>query len=250
MLASPLVARIPLNYTKMCFLVNCLKRLKSSQQWLNRQKADPYVEKAKIYNYRCRSAFKLIEMNEKTKILTPGTSVIDLGASPGSWTQVAVQLTNADGADKTKPKGSVLAIDKLQIFPIEGATIMNNLDFSTIDAHDKVVDALNGQQVDVVLSDMAPSATGVRELDKDRIIGLCYMALRFAALVTKINGSLLFKVWDGKEVPILEMDLERFYNNIKILKPKASRSDSSEKFILARGFKGVQRPLRNGRWGE
>ncbi|XP_059047124.1 rRNA methyltransferase 2, mitochondrial [Achroia grisella] len=238
-----------LNYTRMCFVVNCLKKLKSSQQWLSRQKADPYVEKAKIYNYRCRSAFKLLEMNEKTNILTPGMFVIDLGASPGSWTQVAVQKTNADGIDKKKPKGMVISIDKLQTFPIEGATIMNNIDFSTIEAHDKVIDVLGGKKVDLVLSDMAPSATGVKELDKDKIIGLCYMAIRFAALVTKIDGNLLFKVWDGKEVPILEMDLERFYKNIKILKPKASRSDSSEKYILARGFRGIQRPLEKGRWG-
>ncbi|XP_068632113.1 rRNA methyltransferase 2, mitochondrial [Battus philenor] len=249
MISTPSLTFNYLKIDKMCFLVNCLKRFKSSQQWLTRQKADPYVEKAKIYNYRCRSAFKLLEMNEKTNILTPGLTVIDLGASPGSWTQVAVQKTNADGADKSKPKGKVLSIDKLQIFPIEGATIMSNMDFSTIAAHDKVVAILNGQKVDVVLSDMAPSATGIRELDKDRIIGLCYMAIRFAALVTKVDGNLLFKVWDGKEVPILEMDLERFYKNIKILKPKASRSDSSEKFILARGFKGIQRPLQNGRWG-
>lgn len=124
------------------------------------------------------------------------------------------------------------------------------MDFSKIEAHDRVVELLSGRKVDVVLSDMAPSATGVRELDKDRIIGLCYMAIRFAALVTKVDGNLLFKVWDGKEVPILQMDLERFYKSIKILKPQASRSDSSEKFILAKGFKGIQRPLQNGRWGE
>ncbi|XP_013169059.1 PREDICTED: rRNA methyltransferase 2, mitochondrial-like [Papilio xuthus] len=249
MITTHLLSSNDLKIVKMCFLVNCLKRFKSSQQWLSRQKADPYVEKAKIYNYRCRSAFKLLEMNEKTNILTPGLTVIDLGASPGSWTQVAVQKTNSDGADKNKPKGTVLSIDKLQIFPIQGATIMSNMDFSTIAAHDKVVETLNGKKVDLVLSDMAPSATGIRELDKDRIIGLCYMAIRFAALVTKVDGNLLFKVWDGKEVPILEMDLERFYKSTKILKPRASRSDSSEKFILARGFKGIQRPLQNGRWG-
>lgn len=242
-------AHQPLNFTRMCFLVNCLKRMKSSQQWLHRQKTDPYVEKAKVCNYRCRSAFKLLEMNEKTNILTPGLSVIDLGAAPGSWTQVAVQKTNADASDPKKPKGKVLAIDKLQIFPIEGATILSNMDFNTIEAHDKVINILEGKKVDVVLSDMAPSATGVKELDKDRILGLAYMALRFAALVTKIDGNLLFKVWDGKEVPILEMDLERFFKSIKIMKPQASRSESSEKFILARGFKGVQRPLENGRWG-
>ncbi|CAG9584772.1 unnamed protein product [Danaus chrysippus] len=245
MLLSKAIVYRKHNFSRMNFLLNCIKRLKSSQQWLSRQKADPYVEKAKMCNYRCRSAFKLIEMNEKANILHPGQSVIDLGASPGSWTQVAVQKTNADGADSSKPKGTVLAIDKLQIFPIEGATIMSNMDFSTIEAHDKVLKALNGKKVDLVLSDMAPSATGVRELDKDRIIGLCYMAIRFAALVTRIDGNLLFKVWDGKEVPILEMDLERFYKHIKIMKPNASRSDSSEKFILARGFKGIQKPIEN-----
>lgn len=126
---------------------------------------------------------------------------------------------------------------------------MSNMDFSTTEAHDRVIKVLNGKKVDLVLSDMAPSATGIRELDKDRIIGLCYMAIRFSALVTRIDGTLLFKVWDGKEVPILEMDLERFYKNIKILKPQASRSDSSEKYILARGFRGIQRPLESGRWG-
>lgn len=126
---------------------------------------------------------------------------------------------------------------------------MSNIDLSTAEAADRVAAALGGRGVDVVLSDMAPSATGVRELDKDRIIGLCYMALRFAALVSKVNGSFLFKVWDGKEVPMLQMDLERFYERTKVLKPQASRSESSEKFILARGFKGIQRPLQNGRWG-
>lgn len=239
----------PLTYVKMCFLVKTLRRLKSSQQWLSRQRVDPYVEKAKMNNYRCRSAFKLIEMNEKTNLLKPGLTVVDLGACPGSWTQVAVQKTNSDGADPSKPVGKVVSIDKLQIFPIQGATIMSNLDFTTTEAHDKVVGVIGPGNVDVVLSDMAPSATGIKELDKDRIIGLCYNAIRFAALVSKIDGSLLFKVWDGKEVSILEMDLERFYKNIKIMKPLASRSESSEKFILARGFRGIQKPLQHGRWG-
>lgn len=132
---------------------------------------------------------------------------------------------------------------------LQGATVMSNLDFSTIEAHDKVIAALNGKQVDLVLSDMAPSATGIRELDKDRIIALCYMALRFAALVSKKDASLLFKVWDGKEVPVLETDLARFYNTIKIIKPNASRSESSEKYFLAKGFRGIQRPLENNQWG-
>lgn len=126
---------------------------------------------------------------------------------------------------------------------------MSNLDFTTTEAHDRVITALKGRKVDLVLSDMAPSATGIRELDKDRIIALCYMALRFAALVSRKDASLLFKVWDGKEVPVLETDLARFYNSIKIMKPNASRSESSEKFFLCKGFKGIQKPLENGQWG-
>lgn len=132
---------------------------------------------------------------------------------------------------------------------LQGATIMSNIDFSSIEAHDKVLAALNGMQVDLVLSDMAPSATGIKEIDKDRIIALCYMALRFAALVSKKDANLLFKVWDGKDVPMLEMDMARFYNSIKIIKPNASRSESSEKYLLAKGFRGIQKPLENHQWG-
>lgn len=117
---------------------------------------------------------------------------------------------------------------------------MSNMDFSTVDAHNRVITALNGRKVDLILSDMAPSATGVRELDKDIILGLNYMCLRFAALVTKVGGSFLFKVWDGREVPVLLKDLEKFYTKQKIIKPQASRSESSEKFILAKGFRGVE----------
>ncbi|GBP35685.1 rRNA methyltransferase 2, mitochondrial [Eumeta japonica] len=160
---------LPFTYENPLSLI-VIKRHKTSQEWLSRQMTDPYVEKAKKMNYRCRSAFKLIEMNEKTNILSPGITVVDLGASPGSWTQVAVQKTNANGSNPKKPKGTVLSIDKLQMIPVEGATIFNNMDFSTIEAHDKVIAALNGKKVDLVLSDMAPSATGVKEIDKDRII--------------------------------------------------------------------------------
>lgn len=126
---------------------------------------------------------------------------------------------------------------------------MSNIDFSTVDAQSKVVSALNGRKVDVVLSEMFPEPSGVRGIDKDRLLGLNYMALRFAALVSKIDGSLLFKIWECKEIPVLIMDLERFYDRIEVKQPQASRSDSSEKFILALGYKGVQRPLAGGQWG-
>lgn len=214
-------------------------RTKSSHDWLSRQLTDPYVEKAKQQNYRCRSAFKLLEMNERIHFLTPGLTVVDVGAAPGSWTQVAVQKTNADGADPKKPKGHVFSIDKLQIFPVQGATILSNMDFTKEEAQTKLKTLLDGKLVDLVISDMAPNATGMKELDQDRIIGLCYTAIRFAVHVSKLEASLLMKVWDGGEVPILEMDLERFYKTVKVIKPEASRSDSSEKFLFAKGFKGI-----------
>ncbi|XP_077288922.1 mitochondrial rRNA methyltransferase 2 [Arctopsyche grandis] len=221
-------------------LANIRRKGTSSNDWLQRQLTDPYVEKAKIQNYRCRSAFKLLEMNEKGNFLQPGQVVVDIGAAPGSWTQVAVQKVNSNKSELHKPVGKVFAIDRQQIFPIEGATILSNLDFESEETQTKLKEALGDHKVNVVLSDMAPNASGVKAIDQDKIISLCYKAFRFAAQVSTKNACLLVKVWDGVEVPILELDLGRFYKGVKIYKPPSSRSDSSEKFLFASGFKGLQ----------
>lgn len=211
----------------------------SSQNWIARQLSDPYVEKAKIMNYRCRSAFKLIEIDDKFKILSPGFTVIDCGASPGSWTQVAVKCVNADLL-RNEPQGKVLAIDRQLIYPIEGAVIFGNCDFTNQKSQMKLLRALKGQYADSVISDMAPNATGIRDLDNENMVQLCYSVLKFALQVSKEGASVLVKLWQCGATKTLQDDIKRFYDNVRIVKPNSSRSDSAEIFILGRGFKGLK----------
>ncbi|XP_050298778.1 rRNA methyltransferase 2, mitochondrial [Anthonomus grandis grandis] len=212
----------------------------SSYEWLSRQLSDPFVERAKRHNYRCRSAFKLIEIDDKFKIMKPGDTVIDCGASPGSWTQVAVQRVNSDGFKKTEPQGIVVAIDRQLIYPIEGATIFGNSDFTDPNCQERLLNFLNGRTVDSVISDMAPNATGVKVLDTENIIKLCYSALKFALKISNEGGSVLVKLWQCGQTKQLQTDMERFYENVRVVKPSASRADSAEIFLLARGFKGLK----------
>lgn len=212
----------------------------SSQLWLTRQIRDPYVEKAKQENYRCRSAFKLLEVNERFNILRPGITVLDCGAAPGSWTQVATNLTNSHGK-KQGSIGRVYAIDKLPFYPIEGATLLGNMDFTTANTQDTLRKLLQGIEVDVVLSDMAPNASGVRRMDHDHIILLAYTAMKFALQVSKVGGTFLVKIWDGEKSQQLEHDLLRFYDGVRVVRPDATRDESSEKYFLARGYKGLKK---------
>lgn len=211
----------------------------SSQLWITRQIKDPYVEKAKQENYRCRSAFKLLEMNEKFKILQPGQIVIDCGAAPGSWTQVAVKLTNAD--NKTDDAvGTVLGIDKQPIYPIQGATLLSPMDFTIAASQNELVQLLKGDKADVVLSDMAPNACGIKTLDHENIIKLAYAALKFTLHVMKRDGTFVCKVWDGGMSQQLEKDLSKFFKTVKNVRPQSTRDESTEKFLLAKGFKGIK----------
>lgn len=209
---------------------------------------------------RCRSAFKLLEIDQKTKFLAPGQVILDCGAAPGSWTQIAVQKSNANGEISNLPKGFVVGIDLLQIYPIkvifihknmlyypyqtesitQGAHLLGNTNFTLAESQDKIRTLLAGRRVDCVLSDMAPNATGVRILDQENITNLCYSVMRFAALMSSPNASLLVKVWDNGNIPQMEKDMLRFYKTVKIIKPLASRADSSEKFLLAREFFGLK----------
>lgn len=216
--------------------------------------------------FRCRSAFKLIEINDRTKLLQPGHTVIDCGAAPGSWTEVAVNATNANGQMKNKPQGFVIGIDRLLIHPIEvkgfihiyrtlikrgkqyllneisfsillqGANILSHMDFTDTKTQERIKELLNGRKVDCVLSDMAPNATGVRCLDQDKIMDLCYSVLQFAIQISAEDASLLVKIWDNGNVKKFEEISLRYYKSIKHIKPEASRSDSAEKFLLAKNF--------------
>lgn len=216
----------------------------SSQLWLTRQIEDPYVELAKRENYRCRSAYKLLEINERFKILEPGKIVIDCGAAPGSWTQVAVKLTNANAKQKSAI-GTVLGIDKQPIYPIEGATLLNGMDFMAATSQNKILNILNGRKVNVFLSDMAPNASGIRDLDHENIMKLAYSALKFALQIIHINGIFVCKLWDGKKSLQLEKDLTRFFKYVKNIRPKATRDESTEKFLIAREFKGIKSTSSN-----
>ncbi|XP_073974193.1 mitochondrial rRNA methyltransferase 2 [Rhodnius prolixus] len=212
---------------------------KSSQEWLLRHLKDPYVEKAKMGNFRCRSAFKLLEIDNKYKLLHPGQCILDCGAAPGSWTQVAVSKSNSDGKGTTKPRGMVIAVDILPILPVEGALVLGRTDLSSEEGLDRVKLALNGRLVDVLLSDMAPNATGVKEADHDSIIHLAYAVVRFGLGVSRTGASLLLKIWDGRSSTQLTNDISRFYNKVKRVKPFASRTNSAELYVLATDFKGL-----------
>ena len=210
----------------------------TSNQWKERQKRDRYVKYAQHHNYRCRSAFKLIEIDDKHEFLSPGSVVIDCGAAPGSWSQVAVQRVNSNATDASKPVGKVLAVDRLHFASVPGATILSGKDFTLSSTQNELRGLMDGGKAHAVISDMAPNATGVRTLDHEQIIELQLTALKFSVEVLRKNGHFLCKIWQGSEVKRLEQILAKFFQNVHVIKPPASRSDSAEVFLLAKKFFG------------
>ena len=200
----------------------------SSRRWLERQLNDPYVARARREGYRSRSAFKLIEIDDKHGFLRKGGRVVDLGAAPGGWAQVAAQRLGA--------QGRVVAIDILPLDAIAGVEFVQ-LDFLDPGAPDKLK-ALLGGPADVVLSDMAANATGHRQTDHLKIMALVEAAAEFAREVLKPNGTFLAKVLQGGTEPKLLAALKRDYKSVRHVKPAASRADSAELYLLATGFRG------------
>jgi 23S rRNA (uridine2552-2'-O)-methyltransferase len=201
-------------------------RSAASQQWISRQLNDPYVGKAIDQGYRSRAAFKLMEIDDKYKLLKKGSRVVDLGAAPGGWTQVAVE----------RGCGKVVALDILEMAPVAGATVLQ-ADFLDPKAPAKLEEVLGGK-VDVVLSDMAPSTTGHRETDHMRIVILVEAAIEFMAHTLRKGGAFVAKFRQGPdEVNIFNATKTRFDKVVRV-KPPASRSESSEFYIVAIGFKG------------
>ena len=208
----------------------------SSTLWLERQLNDPYVIRAKKDGYRGRAAFKILELDDKFEFLKPGARVVDLGCAPGGWCQVAVGRVNALGDRANKPIGTVLGVDLQAIEPIAGAQIYQ-LDFLSDEA-DALVKGWLGGRADVVLSDMAASASGHKGTDHLRIIALCEAAAYFAFDVLEIGGTFVAKVLAGGAENELLTILKRSFTKVANVKPPASRADSSEKFVVAQGFKG------------
>ncbi|MGY2805526.1 MULTISPECIES: RlmE family RNA methyltransferase [unclassified Bradyrhizobium] len=215
------------------------KRKLSSKLWLERQLNDPYVAKAKAMGYRSRAAFKLLEIDDKYRLLKPGMTVVDLGAAPGGWSQIAAKRTGAvDG------KGKVVAIDLLEMGEIPGVTFAQ-LDFLDHDAPEKLI-AMMGGRADIVMSDMAANTTGHRKTDQLRIIGLVETAAHFAGEVLNPGGTFLAKVFQSGADAELVAQLKRDFATVRHVKPAASRQDSSERYVLATGFRGQQQPSLRG----
>jgi 23S rRNA (uridine2552-2'-O)-methyltransferase len=205
-------------------------RSQSSKQWLERQLNDPYVARAKREGYRSRAAFKLIEIDDKAKLLKKGARVIDLGAAPGGWSQVAARRVAAP------EHGRVVAIDLLAMDAVAGADFVQ-LDFLDPAAPGRLKTMLGGP-ADVVLSDMAANATGHRKTDHLKIMALVEAAAQFAGEVLAPGGAFLAKVLQGGTEAALLAALKRDFANVKHIKPAASRADSAELYLLATGFRG------------
>lgn len=205
-------------------------RTTSSARWLERQLNDPYVAAAKRDGYRSRAAYKLIEIDDKHHFLKTGARVVDLGAAPGGWCQVAAaRVKSAEG------KGRVIGVDLQEVEPIPG-TVQLHLDFMEEGADDKVKDVLDGE-ADVVLSDMAASSTGHRQTDHLKIIALCEAAAQFAREVLAEGGTFCAKVLRGGTERELLEGLKRDFTTVRHVKPAASRADSAEMYVLATGFR-------------
>lgn len=207
----------------------------SSTRWLQRQLNDPYVKRAKAEGYRGRAAYKILELDDKYRFLVPGARVVDLGCAPGGWCQVAVTRVNALGERKGKAVGTVLGVDLQVVEPIAGAEI-HQLDFLEDDADLKVKEWLGGT-AHVVMSDMAASSSGHKQTDHLRIITLCEAAAQFAFDVLEPGGTFVAKVLAGGAEATLQSLLKSRFEKVSNIKPPASRSDSSEKFVVATGFK-------------
>ncbi len=208
----------------------------SSTLWLQRQLNDPYVKRAKADGYRGRAAYKILELDDKFRFLVPGARVVDLGCAPGGWCQIAVKRVNALGERTSKSIGTVLGVDLQEVDPIPGADI-HVLDFLDDDADQKVKDWLDGK-ADVVMSDMAASASGHKQTDHLKIMALCETAAYFAFDVLEEGGTFVAKVLAGGAEGELQKLLKMRFKKVANVKPPASRSDSSEKFVVATGFKG------------
>ena len=211
-------------------------RRASSTRWLQRQLNDPYVQRAKREGYRGRAAFKLIEINEKYNFLLPGRNIIDLGSAPGGWLQVAVDKVNSTGKIKNAKIGRIIGFDLKEIEPILGAEAYI-LDFLDGDSPKKIV-AIAGGSVDVVMSDMAASSTGHKQTDHLRVIAMCEAAAYLAFDVLEIGGTFVAKVLAGGAEGNLQVLLKQTFEKVSHFKPKSSRADSSEKFVIATGFRG------------
>ena len=204
-----------------------MPRSRSSKGWLKEHFDDAYVKRSQQLGYRSRASFKLLEIDQKDRLLKPGMTVVDLGAAPGGWSQVAVQKLGA--------KGRVIASDILPIDPIEGVDFLQG-DFTEAEVLEALLEMTGSRQVDLVLSDMAPNISGQKAIDQPQIIYLAELALELAGKVLKADGALLVKVFHGEGLDAYQKQLKTRFRTVKVRKPDASRTRSAEVYLLATGF--------------
>jgi 23S rRNA (uridine2552-2'-O)-methyltransferase len=207
-----------------------MARSKSSERWLREHFGDAFVRQAQALGLRSRAAFKLLEINERDRLLRPGQVVVDLGAAPGGWAQVA--------ADKVGKHGRVIALDLLPIEPLAGVTVLQG-DFTEQAVLDRLLGELEGRAVDLVLSDMAPNMSGMKAVDQPRAALLAELALECAREVLRPGGDLLLKMFQGEGFDPLLAELRAAFAKVVVRKPKASRPRSREVYLLARNYRLV-----------
>ncbi|MEZ5584835.1 MAG: 23S rRNA (uridine(2552)-2'-O)-methyltransferase RlmE [Candidatus Competibacteraceae bacterium] len=204
-----------------------MSRSKSSKRWLQEHFSDPYVQQAQQQGYRSRAVFKLKEIQDKDRLLKPGMTVIDLGAAPGGWSQLAAQLVGG--------KGRVIALDRLAMEPLGGVEFIQG-DFHEQATYDQLLQRLGGRTVDLVISDMAPNISGVKAADQAGSVYLAELAFDFAKHSLRQGGDLLVKVFQGQGFDPLFKELRRHFASVVSRKPKSSRSRSAEVYLLARNY--------------
>ncbi len=204
-------------------------RQRKGRQWLAEFHSDSYVKRAREEGYRSRAAYKLLEINEKDRLLRPGMSVVDLGAAPGGWSQVAAEIAGS--------RGRVIALDILPMSPLKGVDFIQG-DFREQDVYESLLRTLEGHAVDLVISDMAPNISGVKAVDQPKSIYLVELAVELAETVTREGGSLVVKVFQGAGFQELMRTLRLKYNKVVVRKPRASRARSKETYLVGLGFRG------------
>ena len=202
-------------------------RSKTSNRWLQEHFDDEYVKKAQQDGYRSRAVYKLLEIDEKDRLLRPGMTVVDLGAAPGSWSEVAAQ--------RVGEKGRVIALDILPMECLPGVTFIEG-DFREEGPYNALLEALGESQADLVMSDMAPNISGMKGVDQPRAMYLADLALELARNVLKPGGSLLVKVFNGEGIDAYKQELRKDFDKLIVRKPKASRPRSAEIYLLAKGY--------------
>ena len=207
-----------------------MKRSKTSKAWMRRHVSDPHVRHARDEGYRSRAAYKLLEIAERDRLLRPGLTVVDLGAAPGSWSQLA--------ASAVAPAGRVIALDQIEMSPLSDVCIIRG-DFRDAAVRARLEQVLEGRPVDLVLSDMAPNMSGISAMDQARCIALGELAMEFALHWVKPGGAFLVKLFHGRGYDAFVARMRRSFGTLAVRKPKASRASSSEVYLLARN------PVRN-----